>query len=216
VLNESQSSILDNGSYHYHSEGERTKAKVYLSADSVLIDYQLPIDSTKLAPDLTLPNQATNLPGAQEKHLLTQYRLETGIITVPVKFRPKVADFVPQLNPTLNANLFVGLRHEWYKFRYNRSPYGYPYRREDKQLALSIGAFTGLGQNPINPSNTQPAITYEYDGLVWQNGLAVGIDYNHLTFGLALGFDRLQGRDRGTWIYQGKPWIGATFGFNFN
>ena len=47
-------------------------------------------------------------------------------------------------------------------------------------------------------------------------GIAGLIGVGEFTFGAALGFDNLLDKNRKAWIYQDKPWIGFTVGFNIN
>ncbi|MDX5480835.1 MAG: hypothetical protein LPK07_04055, partial [Hymenobacteraceae bacterium] len=63
---------------------------------------------------------------------------------------------------------------------------------------------------------TQGAIGYEYEGMVWLNGIAGIVGVNNITLGLAVGLDHLFDRNRHDWIYQHKPWIGLAFGLNLN
>jgi hypothetical protein len=68
----------------------------------------------------------------------------------------------------------------------------------------------------MNPFVTNNNIQSEYDGVVITKGIAGLIGVGEFTFGGAVGFDNLMDKNRNTWIYQGKPWLGFTVGFNIN
>jgi hypothetical protein len=81
---------------------------------------------------------------------------------------------------------------------------------------LSVGVLTGLGVTAVNPTTTQAMTEQEYDGIIWQNGVALIMGVNTFTFGLGVGLDKLLDANREIWIYQRKPWLGITLGLNLN
>ena len=66
----------------------------------------------------------------------------------------------------------------------------------------------------MNPFVTNINIQPEYDGVVITEGIAGLVGVGGFTFGGAVGFDNLMDKNRNTWIYQGKFWLGFTVGFN--
>jgi hypothetical protein len=206
LLNDATSSQLQNAPYRLAN----TRVNVEVINDTLVWRPVQDTAGVQLAPpkSLLLPHNSTLR--------FTRILPELGIITVPVKYRPALRGFAPQLNPTINANLFVGLRRQVHTFRYRQLPISGQYVRSETQGAISFGGFTGISQDYITPFNTAPAIGIEYDGVVWQNGLTLHLDYNHLSAGLAVGIDHLADPNRSAWIYERRPWVGAVFGFNFN
>jgi hypothetical protein len=83
-------------------------------------------------------------------------------------------------------------------------------------FGFSLGAFAGLGNTFMSPTNTNNLLQKEYDGILWSRGLAGFLAINNFTVGLALGFDRLLDKNHTIWIYQNKPWLGLAFGLNLN
>ncbi len=72
----------------------------------------------------------------------------------------------------------------------------------------------GIGNTFISPTTTDHAIDDEYDGVVLQKGIAVYMGYNNLKAGIAIGMDNLLGKDRKNWIYENRPYLAFTLGFN--
>ncbi|TCC88713.1 hypothetical protein EZ428_18935 [Pedobacter frigiditerrae] len=145
-----------------------------------------------------------------EKVRLTRTVLDLDVITIPFKIRPSVEGFPQQMNATFNGALYLGQRNDIYtvakdngKLRLTGHGYGF-------------GAFLGVGSVTMNPFVLQNTVDYEYDGFVIQGGLAGIYDAKRFNFGLAIGSDLLMDKNRGNWIYQGKPWIGMLFGIQLN
>ncbi|MFY9310502.1 MAG: hypothetical protein WAQ28_15765 [Bacteroidia bacterium] len=68
----------------------------------------------------------------------------------------------------------------------------------------------------MTPTTTNGAIPIEYDGVVWNKGIAGIIAVNNFTVGLAAGFDNLLDNNHRLWVYESKPWFGLAFGLNLN
>jgi hypothetical protein len=68
----------------------------------------------------------------------------------------------------------------------------------------------------MNPFVTNNNIQSEYDGVVLTKGLAGLVGVGEFTFGASLGFDNLLDKNRKNWIYENKPWVGFSVGFNIN
>ncbi len=98
----------------------------------------------------------------------------------------------------------MGRRIDIFSLAYSRNPFG-RYARRLTHFGISYGVFSGLGATPVNPTTTGQQTELEYDGIVWQNGLAMIIGVNNFTLGVALGADQLLDRNRFIWIYQRKP-----------
>ena len=150
-----------------------------------------------------------------ESAKLKQISFDVDFITVPLKYRNSQNGVEPQLNTEINASIYFGLRKDRYHIGYIENPLGIKYR-EIKHFGFSLGLFTGLGSSAITPTTTNDFINHEYDGIIWNKGLAGIFALNSFTLGVALGFDNLLDRNRSIWIYESKPWLGFTLGLNIN
>jgi hypothetical protein len=77
-----------------------------------------------------------------------------------------------------------------------------------------VGLFAGIGITAMNPTVTNNQIDQEYDGIVFQKGVAGFVGMRRITLGLSLGFDNLLDANKHLWAYQQKPWIGLMLGIN--
>ncbi len=136
-------------------------------------------------------------------------------LTIPVKFRPELENFPGQLNSNLNGSVFLGFRRDLYIVDYNKLVSG-KYKRDITHYGYSFGGLTGLSITAMNPWVTNYAISIEYDGMIWQKGISFIMGIENYTIGIGLGWDHLLDKNRKSWIYQGRPWIGLTLGLNLN
>lgn len=209
---------LENGWYTAtHGGNASQKAYVYNADDTIEVHSAQPsgtgtgVDAS--APKTVLPPLAANRFPA--KVYLRQLSLDVDFLTIPLKYRPQLPDFPRQLTSSLNGALYLGYRTDVYSVGYTLHPVGAAVR-DVSHYGFSFGAFTGLGATFMNPWVTRDAIAIEYDGLVWGKGVASIVALNSFTAGVALGWDHLLDKNRKTWIYQGKPWVGLVFGLNLN
>lgn len=140
---------------------------------------------------------------------------DIDVLTILFKYRPSSAGLPNQLNTNFNAAGFIGYRSDIYILSYDRSPLN-SYHQRMNRFAHSVGFFIGPGATQINPSMTRNAVQTEYDGVVLIKGIAGLVGVGDFTFGAAIGIDHLMDNNRKVWIYQGKPWVGFTVGFNIN
>lgn len=141
----------------------------------------------------------------------TKTSLDFDLATVGVKLRPSYSGVPVQLNSNVNAALYLGVRKDFYIVRSHKSPLNFT-SSFIRQLGYDFGLFAGLGITPINPTVTKENTSYEYDGVVFQKGVAAFVTIDHISVGIAMGFDNLIGDDSKTWIYNNKPWIGLVLG----
>ena len=139
---------------------------------------------------------------------------DIDILTVPFKIRPSVRGFPEQLTADFDAALYLGRRRDNYTITNVKT-------RGNSKLQLTgagygYGGFIGLGSVAMNPYVTRNAIDYEYDGFVLNGGLAGIYDAKRFNIGLAIGTDFLVDKNRSSWIYHGKPWVGVLFGIDLN
>jgi len=145
---------------------------------------------------------------------LRRNTFDVDILTVPFKIRPSVRGFPEQLTADFDAALYLGKRRDNYTIKNVKT-------RGNSKLQLTgagygYGGFIGLGSVAMNPYVTQNAIDYEYDGFVINGGFAGIYDAKKFNIGLAVGTDFLVDKNRSSWIYHGKPWIGVLFGIDLN
>jgi hypothetical protein len=137
--------------------------------------------------------------------------IEFDISTILTKMRPPASGVPVQMNANLNALAYIGTRKDYYTLKshttvMNRST------SYIKQYGFDVGIFAGIGITPINPTVTNDKTSLEYDGIVFQKGIAAFLTVDYISIGIAVGFDSLIGNDSELWIYHNKPYIGLALG----
>lgn len=218
-LQESPKYSFSEGIYKTKIEGTRA-GKVYVDifTDSLVL-YPASLANGTVTLD-TLHKTAIAIPaerkeGLTKPFLFSRYSFDLDVLTIPFKFRPPVAGIPPQLNTAFQGALYVGARGDVFRLNYKKSP-AHNYRRSTNHFGYSFGLFSGLGSSVVNETVTNDQVEYEYDGVVFLNGVAGIVGVNNFTVGLAIGFDHLLDRNRAYWIYQKKPWLGLALGLNLN
>ncbi|MFW0717468.1 hypothetical protein [Pedobacter sp. N23S346] len=143
-----------------------------------------------------------------------RYTFDIDVLTVPFKIRPGVNGFPEQLNANFDAALYLGRRRDSYTIQKTRK--GRSLKTKMTGVGYGYGGFIGIGSVTMNPFVTNQYIDYEYDGFVINGGIAGIYDAKKFNLGIAIGADFLVDKNRKSWIYQGKPWIGVLFGINLN
>ncbi len=213
VFKPSPKSSLTDGYYKQKTSNGRQQVYVDVMEEDIqlspLDQLQKPTTSPALFP---LTDSGTLARGPLRIH---KPSLDIDFLTIPLKFRPARADVPAQLNANLNGAAFLGYRTDRYTIRYHSSPLGRQERHVD-HFGYSIGIFSGFGNTFMSPTNTMNRIQQEYDGVVWNKGVAAMFAINNFTIGLAVGVDHLLDKNKAVWIYQGKAWFGLSFGLNLN
>jgi hypothetical protein len=140
---------------------------------------------------------------------------DLGFLTIPLKFRVSQGNVAPQLNANLNGAIYLGYRQDRYVVDYETNPLGKS-ERDINHFGISFGVFTGLGNTFMSPTNTDDVLQQEYDGIIWNKGIAAILGVNRFSIGLSLGIDSLLDKNHIIWIYQRKPWLGLALGLNLN
>lgn len=156
--------------------------------------------------------ETQNLPHESK---LVKKTVDIDFLTIPFKIRKPEKDVPAQLNANINGAIYLGFRRDRFRLSYQPSPLN-TYVRKTRHFSYSFGAFTGMGNTFMSPTNTQNQLQQEYDGIVWSKGTALIIAIHNFTLGVAVGLDHLLDKNRSIWIYQGKPWTGFAFGLNLN
>ena len=196
-----------------------TKQKVYIDIEN---------ETVRIHPTKTINNQlfidTTSICQFYEKEMKSGFQQFTSFnkpsfdidfFTIPLKYRPQQSDVPQQLNTNLNGAFYVGYRTDKYLLKYIANPKG-KVDRNINHFGFSIGVFTGFGNTFLSPTTTNNNVQQEYDGVVWNKGIAGIVAINNFTLGIAFGFDNLLDKNSSYWIYQSKPWVGLAFGLNLN
>jgi hypothetical protein len=139
--------------------------------------------------------------------------IDVDLTTIILKYRPGQGGVPNQLSSNVNAALYFGFRHDFY----NVIPFKSPLKEESsyiRQIGFDAGFFAGIGITFINPTVTQNVVTQEYDGIVFQKGVAGFITFDNMSVGVTLGFDNLLDQNRNSWIYNQKPCFGLIIGIS--
>jgi hypothetical protein len=206
--------LLD-GTYKVKSSKGKNRAYIQVLEDSILsypFSEKKDIDTSDYE---IISLEKMNGANSSLSYRFSKPSFDLDFISIPLKFRPGTSSFPKQLTSSINGAIYVGRRVDVYHLK----------RTENRlrvssyvinHYGASFGAFTGLGSTPINAWVTNGAVNIEYDGLVLPIGVTALIAFNNFTFGLATGVDQLMDKNRKSWIYRRKPWIGLTLGLNLN
>jgi hypothetical protein len=209
---------LNEGYYKEKGKGSDRLVYIYASEDT-LVAYPAQRKENRLLVD-TSAAVSLAFPAVEQGRGLApqtyhEYSFDLDVLAIPFKYRPVSEGHPRQLGTQFSGALYAGYRTDRYRIRYQPTPLGLAQRRIT-HYGYSIGLFSGIGAEPINPWVTLDRYAGEYDGVVWMNGIAAIVGVNSFTFGLAIGADWLLDRNRSIWIYQTKPWLGLAVGLNLN
>lgn len=197
-----------------HAPPVRVYAKV--SEDSLFL--HTPVNHTEAirpVPVLSTGMDLLQIDAKPELFSLTKKSIDLDLTTVLFKYRFSNSTLPNQLSSNLNFAFYCGYRYDYFKFSVVKDPL-MNYRRQIRHFEFDVGVFAGLGSTPMNPSVTNDRIMVEYDGIVFQKGVAFFAGSSNITIGLGIGTDGLMDRNRKYWIYQEKPWIGVMIGLNLS
>lgn len=138
---------------------------------------------------------------------------DIDLSTIIMKYRPKREGVPNQLNANLNAALYFGYRKNFYKVITESNPLNEK-SSYIRQIAFDAGLFGGIGITPVNPTVTGNRITQEYDGIIFQKGIAAFLTFDNMSVGISLGFDNLLDENKTAWIYNQKPYLGLMIGIS--
>ena len=215
TLKQTATHDLTNGYYKLVTAGE--KQNIYAAVeDSVIRLYPLLSEPGK-QPDTTqhdtLFTIQPGIGGIATPVKLIKHSIDLDITTILLKYRFANSTLPNQLNANLNAALYLGYRKDLFMFHDTRDPL-HRSKRNISHFEFDMGVFAGIGITPVNPSVTGGRVEVEYDGVIFQKGVAFFLGSHQLTLGLGLGFDGLLDQNKDKWIYQEKPWLGLMIGLN--
>lgn len=206
---------FDSGFYILKKDGEEPR-RIYadVTEDSLSV-YPVIIEEGKETPDVSTHIE-TKISEVKQgsyfyKNSFSNKSIDVDLSTVLMKLRPPQKDVPTQLSYNINAALYMGLRRDFYKL----IPYKSPLKKETsfvRQFGFDVGLFAGIGITPMNPWVTEGKVSIEYDGIVFQKGIAGFITIDRMSVGLSLGFDNLLDSNKNNWVYHQKPYIGLMIG----
>lgn len=201
TVSQKRNSTLDSGTKHFQAPAQ---LKIELEeTDGIL--------QIKPLTDQLLPSAISKVPVPNLN--IYRYTFDIDILTIPVKIRPAVKDFPAQLNADFSAAIYFGYRKDSYRIR--SAPTNDP-KFKISGAGYGYGAFIGIGSVTMNQFVTKQHIDYEYNGFVLTGGFAGIYDAKKFNLGLAIGIDHLTDKNRKSWIYQDRIWLGLLFGINLN
>jgi hypothetical protein len=207
---------LSDGYYKLSLPG-RSVEKVYatVNEDSIITYRVAGKDSLEHASPAILRLRPTSDQPVTNSFLLSNTGFDFDITTILFKYRFKSSAMPAQMNSNLNLAGYLGYKKEFFRFKDVTKP-DKQHKSELNYYTIDAGIFTGFGSTPINPSTTAGHLQTEYDGFIWQNGVAVFVGWGIFSFGIGLGFDSLLDPNRNVWIYNGKPWTGILIGLTLS
>lgn len=206
---------FDSGFYTLKKDGEAPR-RIYADVreDSLSV-YNVIIEGGKESPAASahIGTKISEIKSGSYfyKNSYVQNSIDVDLSTVLMKLRPPQKNVPVQLSYNLNAALYMGWRKDFYKF----IPYKSPFKKETsfiRQIGFDAGLFAGIGMTAMNPWVTEGKISIEYDGIVFQKGIAGFLTIDRMSVGISLGFDNLLDSNKKNWIYNQKPYIGLMIG----
>jgi hypothetical protein len=182
--------------------------------DSIFV-YPIIPEGKKETPDIS-SCRATKINNIKTgdyfyKSCFVKNSVDVDLSTVLLKLRPSSKNVPNQLSYNVNAAMYCGLKKNFYKLVPYRSPLNIE-TSSVRQFGFDAGLFAGIGITPINPSVTEGNEILEYDGIVFQKGIAGFVTIDRMSVGLTIGFDNLLDHNKKIWVYNNKPYIGLMIG----
>ncbi len=209
--------LLD-GFYTMKSQ-DGDKEKVYSDIEDSSITIYPFLASAGKQPDTAHPavfyRYTPGAAGVQTPLKLVKHSVDIDVTTILLKYRFSTSTLPNQLNANLNAAVYAGYRTDFFTFHDTQDPL-HRSTRNVSHFEFDLGVFAGIGITPINSSVTGGQLDVEYDGVVFQKGVAFFMGSRQLTLGIGLGFDGLLDKNKSAWIYQEKPWLGLLIGLNLS
>lgn len=136
--------------------------------------------------------------------------VQVGVITLPIKWY--IDSKIGNVETSLNAMINVG--YKFGKSRFVKFPNEEKVR--EYKTGFSVNGLAGFSKIELDEKNTSLSEKGKSEGNVAAISLggALGYHYNDFTLILAVGFD-LPTSNRKNWNFNGIPWLGLGFGYNF-
>lgn len=186
--------------------------------DSIRVYTKKALQKATVDPEqsLKLAFPADSKPDSFTVYYFRKNSLDIDLATVILRYRPALAETPHQFSPApFNWSAFFGYRTDLYKLNYKQTPLR-NYKRDITHYGFSAGMFTGVGSTGIHNGVTRGNVPVGYDAPVLLTGFAAFFGIERFTYGFSSGYDFLLDRNRRHWIYQGKPWLGLSIGWNIH
>ena len=207
---------LDKGSVLYDQNGSyllNEKRKIYTShqsGDTLFLQFLNDVEKDKNRDSVF-----TLMASPKEKYFVITNGAPTRLkyrdwdiqpFTVPLKIRPKTSGLPFLFTGDVSVGPYLG-------YQIGLREYS---SLEVFDMALTFALFATPSLIHINPSNngTNDMTSQSLLGLTGGGGIL--FDINDYQFGIVSGLDWISGDASTTWVYQGKPWISVSFGFELD
>ena len=137
----------------------------------------------------------------------TKNSLDLDLTSILFKSRHSRDDVPNQFSADLNFAVYAGFRKDIYRIVTPVHPL-HEGRSSVRQVGFNAGIFAGIGSSSVNPTVTNNKISQTYDAMIFQKGFAGFISINGMSVGLAVGFDNFLDKNRSSWIYNQKAYLG--------
>ncbi|PVV54989.1 hypothetical protein DD829_17370 [Chryseobacterium sp. HMWF035] len=136
--------------------------------------------------------------------------IQMGAITFPIKWY--MDSKLGNVESGLNAMINVG--YKFGKSRFVKFPY--EEKAREYKSSFSVNGLFGISKIELDEKNTSLSKNGKVEGSIAaiSLGSSLGYHYNDFTLMIALGFD-LPTSNRNNWNFNGIPWLGLGFGYNF-
>lgn len=201
------SGALEPGLYH-----------VNYSNDSAISNRQVYVIDSGDSLQLLLPATDERRSIARQAYASWTFKrteVDIDVFTLPFRIRPAQLTLPAQLNSNFTAAVYLGRRIDVYNYQSTAITPTFAVRKLQSR-GFGYGFFAGIGSTIVNDFVTRQPVGIEYEGVVFDVGLAAIYDARIFNVGLAVGIDYLADANRRNWIYQQRPWFGVLFGLNLN
>jgi hypothetical protein len=189
--------------------GEVRKVYADISGDSINV-YDVVHTDGRRAP-ATGQERIITVSDAGSGNSLIRTSVDADLSTILTKLRPSQGSVPLQLNANLNALVYIGYRKDYFMIKSSKDPLKKSHSFI-RHAGFDAGLFAGLGITQVTPTNTDFKTLKEYDGVVFQKGVAVFFTIERISLGVSLGFDNLLDENSKIWLYNQKPYIGLVLG----
>jgi hypothetical protein len=202
---------FDSGFYTLDIRGKKpTRVYTEVIKDSLIV-YSVNTEGKKKFPN-TSSSVGTRISRVSSdnyfyRSCFTNNSFDVDLTSILFKSRHSRDDVPNQFSADLDVALYAGFRKDFYRIITPVHPL-HEMKSYVQQIGFDLGAFAGIGSSPVNPTVTNNKINQEYDAMIFQKGIAAFISINKMSVGFALGFDNLLDKNRSSWIYNQKSYLG--------
>ena len=130
-------------------------------------------------------------------------------LTIPLKVRFGQGSVPYEAEPSINFGVAFGWKFTHYVYQnYYHEKTRLFLNKSSNRYSLTPGVFVGPGVVELTAKNSQ--VPDDRNVLSFSYGAMLVFGINRLNIGVALGFDNAVANNDKDWIYQSKPWLGAT------